>query len=148
MENETRENVSTKMLITVCMAFFVAFALFAILLSLLISHTLLLVFLSTLMGSYIAINVFVRHCKGAPMKQEQLKISRLCLLIIVFLQIPLILSSEETMELIFSGIDGILVLLLSGGMTLVLYYIFIRVSFDLFGALERNKQKKVVNQIE
>jgi len=135
------QKTDIKSLALICLVFWAAFFLSALVCSYFIGYMLLLVFISSLIGASVAMGVFVWALGKVPTKKDQLTLSRLCTFSIVLLQIPLFLYNPEQMDLIFSGIYGILVILLLGSMTLVVYYGFLRVSFDFFGAVARRKQE-------
>ncbi len=142
MENKKTETASTKKLISVSMVFFMSFILSSVLLRFLLSLTPLIFLISSLISSYLTIKIFMRLYGRPPVKKEKLRMSNLCILFIALMQIPIILSDSEFMEEIPSALDGVLLVLLSGGMTLVIFCIFIRISLDFFGALEGKKYKK------
>tara|TARA_R110001592_G_scaffold20926_23_gene84864 strand:- start:2628 stop:3059 length:432 start_codon:yes stop_codon:yes gene_type:complete len=134
---EEKENTDIKILIFICLVFFAAFFVSATVLIYFVRNLLLLFLASSLVGSCVSIGTFVWALGKAPTKKDQLKLARLCALLIVLAQIPLIVFDQEKTDLISSGIYGVLFILVSGGMTLLIYYGFLRVSFDFLGALAR-----------
>ncbi|MGN7439232.1 MAG: hypothetical protein ACTHOO_11385 [Alcanivorax sp.] len=141
MRGHEAKSADLKVLILTSIAFWGVFSLVAMAFSFFIWHVLLMFFISSLAGALCSIALFSWATQEPLTKRDELVLARLCILVLVLVQIPIMFLKPENIELLFQT-DVILVLLLNGGMTLFVYYGFLRVSFGFFGAIARKRQLK------
>lgn len=124
-------------LIISSVSFFAFLFLFMTLLSMFVYVPLINILIATFIGSACSVFVFWFLTETIIMKKHQVYLARFCLLLAVILQIGFLVYTGIEQDSSFVML--MMVSLMKIGLYSFLYYFFLKLSFDFFGAVVRRR---------